>query len=47
MILVGIVEGYNANDGRAIINQKNKAFEGDKVEVLKPKGENLIIDYLI
>ncbi len=42
--IIGIVEGYNANDGRAIINQKNKAFEGDKVEVLKPKGENLIIE---
>lgn len=42
--IIGIVEGYNAKEGRAIINQKNKAFEGDKVEVLKPKGENLIIE---
>ncbi|WP_026884310.1 peptidase U32 family protein [Clostridium akagii] len=41
--IVGIVESYDPKSGRAIIKQKNKIFEGDKVEVLKPKGDNIII----
>lgn len=41
--IVGIVESYDPKNGRAIIKQKNKIFEGDKVEVLKPKGDNIII----
>ncbi len=41
--IIGIVQGYNEENGRAIIMQKNKIFEGDKVEILKPKGDNIII----
>jgi putative protease len=38
--IIGIVEDYNKETKRAIIQQRNKAFDGDIVEILKPKGDN-------
>lgn len=38
--IVGIVRGYDEVTGDAIIEQRNKLFEGDTVEVLRPTGEN-------
>ncbi|WP_010235993.1 peptidase U32 family protein [Clostridium arbusti] len=38
--IIGIVESYNKETKRATIQQRNKAFDGDIVEILKPKGDN-------
>ncbi|SMC21512.1 putative protease [Clostridium acidisoli DSM 12555] len=40
--IIGIVEEYNEEEKRAKIKQRNKAFEGDKIEILKPKGDNIV-----
>jgi putative protease len=42
--IIGIVEEYNNEEKRAIIKQRNKAFEGDKIEILKPKGDNIVTE---
>lgn len=42
--IIGIVKDYNKETNRAIIEQRNKAFEGDTVEIFKPKGDNFIIN---
>lgn len=42
--IIGVVRDYDAKNKRALIEQRNKAYNGDKVEVLKPKGKNLIIN---
>lgn len=34
--IIGIVRGYNTESSTAIIEQRNKIFEGDKVEILRP-----------
>lgn len=39
--IVGIVKEYNKETNIALIEQRNKTFDGDKVEVLRPKGDNL------
>lgn len=39
--IVAIVEDYNQETKRATIKQRNKAFEGDEIEILKPKGDNV------
>jgi putative protease len=36
--IVGIVKEYK--DGRAVIEQRNKVYEGDQAEVLRAKGDN-------
>lgn len=41
--IVGIVKNYDKSTMTATIEQRNKAFKGDMVEVLRPKGENLKI----
>lgn len=41
--IVGIVREYNEDENRAIVEQRNKAFEGDSVEVLRPTGDNIKI----
>ncbi|MEW9096154.1 MAG: U32 family peptidase [Clostridiaceae bacterium] len=41
--IVGIVRGYDEATGDAIIEQRNKLFEGDVVEVLRPTGDNFKI----
>ncbi|MFT8313534.1 MAG: U32 family peptidase [Clostridium sp.] len=42
--IIGIVLDYNMETKRAVIEQRNKAFQGDTVEVLKPMGDNIIIE---
>lgn len=37
--IVGIVKEYNKETKEAIIEQRNKIFEGDKVEILRPVGD--------
>lgn len=39
--IVGIVRGFNEKTGRAVIEQRNRIFEGDFLEVLTPKGEEV------
>jgi putative protease len=41
--IVGLVRGYDKASGIATIEQKNRVFEGDKVEVLRPVGDNFEI----
>lgn len=37
--IVGIVRDYNTESFIATIEQKNKVYNGDTVEVLTPKGD--------
>lgn len=39
--IVGVVVGYEKETNKATIEQRNKVFEGDKVELLRPVGDNL------
>ena len=41
--IVGIVKNYNKESHIATIEQRNKVYNGDSVEVLVPKGNNKII----
>lgn len=41
--IVGLVRDYDETTKIATIEQKNKVFAGDVVEVLRPKGDNLQI----
>lgn len=41
--IVGIVKKYNKETNIATIEQRNKTFYGDKVEVIRPKGDNIEI----
>lgn len=41
--IVGIVRDYNKESHIATIEQRNKVYNGDIVEVLTPKGDNKII----
>lgn len=41
--IVGIVREYDKASGRAVIEQRNKVFEGDKVSVLRSQGEDFEI----
>lgn len=41
--IVGIVRDYDENSGTATIEQRNKIFEGDTVEILRPTGANFKI----
>lgn len=41
--IVGIVRNYNTETHIATIEQRNKVYNGDIVEVLTPKGDNKII----
>ncbi|WP_373898527.1 peptidase U32 family protein [Haloimpatiens sp. FM7315] len=41
--IVGVVREYKEDEGIAVIEQRNKAYDGDKVEILKPHGDNEII----
>lgn len=38
--IVGVVREYNQETGLAVIEQRNKCYDGDKVEILKPHGDN-------
>jgi putative protease len=41
--IVGVVREYNEKTNIALIEQRNKVFQGDYVEVLKPVGDNVSI----
>lgn len=41
--IVGVVKEYNSSTRTALIEQRNKVFEGDKVEILRPVGDNMKI----
>ncbi|MFL0268126.1 peptidase U32 family protein [Candidatus Clostridium radicumherbarum] len=41
--IVGIVKEYNKDTNIAVIEQRNKVFDGDKVEIMRPKGDNIEI----
>lgn len=41
--IVGIVKQYNKETNIALIEQRNKTFNGDKIEVIRPKGDNIEI----
>jgi putative protease len=41
--IVGIIRGYNEESNIALIEQRNKVFNGDSVEVLRPVGDNVLI----
>lgn len=38
--IVGIVRGFEVSTGTAVVEQRNKVFDGDLVDVLSPSGEN-------
>jgi len=44
--IVGIVKSYNKSNGIAIIEQRNRVFKDDKVEILTPIGDNKVITLL-
>lgn len=41
--IVGIVKSYNKEKSLAVIEQRNKVFQGDKVEILRPEEDNFEI----
>jgi len=41
--IVGVVKEYNKDTNVAIIEQRNKTFDGDKIEIIRPKGDNIEI----
>lgn len=41
--IVGIVRKLDETSGTAVIEQRNKAYEGDTAEVLRPEGDNFYI----
>jgi U32 family peptidase len=41
--IVGIVRGYEASTGTAVVEQRNKVFDGDSVDVLSPVGSNFSV----
>lgn len=38
--VVGIVKSYDSKSKRAIIEQRNKIFDGDKLEIVSPRGRH-------
>lgn len=42
--IVGVVSDYNIDNKEALIEQRNKAFDGDEVEVVRPKGNNIKVN---
>jgi putative protease len=41
--IVGIVRDYDAGKSEAVIEQRNKVYDGDTVEVLRPSGDSFDI----
>ncbi|HEY5575146.1 MAG TPA: U32 family peptidase [Clostridiaceae bacterium] len=41
--IVGIVRGYEVSTGTAVVEQRNKVFDGDSVDVLSPVGSNFSV----
>ncbi|SHE89447.1 peptidase U32 family protein [Clostridium fallax] len=44
--IVGVVRSYDKEKGIALIEQRNRVFEGDTVEVLSPKGDGFKVNLL-
>ncbi|APM38703.1 peptidase U32 family protein [Clostridium kluyveri] len=42
--IVGIVKSYDGRKGIAVIEQRNKVFDGDNVEVLRPEGDSFYVN---
>jgi putative protease len=42
--IVGIVREYHVENNIALIEQRNKIYQGDTVEVLRPVGDNVLIE---
>ncbi|MFL0196463.1 U32 family peptidase [Clostridium sp. WILCCON 0269] len=42
--IVGIVKDYDVYKGVAVIEQRNKVFDGDKVEILRPEGDSFYVN---
>ena len=38
--IVGVVRNYDENSSTAVVEQRNKVYSGDNVEVLSPAGDN-------
>ena len=38
--IVGVVLSYNEETGEAIIEQRNRFFKGDNIEVITPDGDD-------
>ena len=38
--IVGVVVSYNASTGEAVIEQRNRFFKGDEIEVITPDGDD-------
>lgn len=41
--VVGIITGYDPVTGRAMVEQRNKISEGDRLEIVSPKGRHFTI----
>ncbi|MCI1943822.1 peptidase U32 family protein [Clostridium luticellarii] len=41
--IVGVVRDYDRDNGIAVVEQRNKVFDGDIVEVLRPEGDGFTI----
>jgi putative protease len=41
--VAGIVTEYDVSKGRAVIEQRNKISEGDRLEIVSPKGRHFTI----
>jgi putative protease len=41
--IVGLVVGYDESTGTATIEQRNRVFKGEEVEILTPVGDNFSI----
>ncbi|KHD37276.1 peptidase U32 [Clostridium acetobutylicum] len=41
--IVGVVKKYDKESKIATIEQKNKVYNGNKVEILSPKGDNIVM----
>ena len=41
--IVGIVRGFEASTGTAVVEQRNKVFDGDSVDVLRAVGDNFTV----
>ncbi len=41
--IVGIVKDYDNENNIAVVEQRNKVLEGDKLEVMRPQGDNFYV----
>jgi len=41
--VVGIVQSYDQKTKRAVIEQRNKIFDGDRLEIVSPRGRHFVV----